>query len=337
MKPFTQTFAREHLLRLVLTIALIGVALNASAFLGLGRKSSEDTIAQAARRAGELSREAELAWGADNNPKRAIELYQQAIDICLETEEANPKGELGSVRFYRAFCETQIDRVKFDSATSSQRNVAVMVKPRPPTTSPQATSYPDSPERATPITPSTATPITPSTATPITPATASPAPPAPPLKTAPALSAADITEEVEWARDMIEGDGDDEARQSLLKVLRTDPVHADARLLLATLECKAGEFKEALLILEDLEQEHPSTTTYLLLSGAYLGTGEPYRAMLALDKLLALNPTHPDALINMAYLTMELSGKASEAAMYYRQALKCGAAPDTALARRLGL
>lgn len=196
-----------------------------------------------------------------------------------------------------------------------------MVKPRPPTTSPQATSYPDSPERATPITPSTA----------------SPAPPAPPLKTAPALSAADITEEVEWARDMIEGDGDDEARQSLLKVLRTDPVHADARLLLATLECKAGEFKEALLILEDLEQEHPSTTTYLLLSGAYLGTGEPYRAMLALDKLLALNPTHPDALINMAYLTMELSGKASEAAMYYRQALKCGAAPDTALARRLGL
>ena len=321
MKPFTQTFAREHLLRLVLTIALIGVALNASAFLGLGRKSSEDTIAQAARRAGELSREAELAWGADNNPKRAIELYQQAIDICLETEEANPKGELGSVRFYRAFCETQIDRVKFDSATSSQRNVAVMVKPRPPTTSPQATSYPDSPERATPITPSTA----------------SPAPPAPPLKTAPALSAADITEEVEWARDMIEGDGDDEARQSLLKVLRTDPVDADARLLLATLECKAGEFKEALLILEDLEQEHPSTTTYLLLSGAYLGTGEPYRAMLALDKLLALNPTHPDALINMAYLTMELSGKASEAAMYYRQALKCGAAPDTALARRLGL
>ena len=314
------------LLRIVCAAALLLFAAGeAQALFGWGGKG-DDKIGAALKRAGELAREAELAWANDGDAARAVALYQQAVDLCLEAEANHPKGDLGSVRFHRAFCETQIDRVKFDAATGPQRRVAVMPTPAPtnPAVAQPAAAPAAQPVAASVVAGPVAAPV--ATATAETPAAAS----------AP-LGAAEIAEEVAWARDMLDHDGTGESRTALMKVLRTDPGHREARLLLAVLECREKRFQDALLILEDLRAEREDETIHLLLSGAYLGIGQPYRAMLELDKLLKNTPAHPDALMNMAYLTMELSAKTAEAEMYYRLAVKHGAPRDQAFEKRLGL
>lgn len=302
---------KSRTLRVVCAAALLlFAAMEAQALFGFGGKK-EDKVGATLRRAGELAREAELAWADDGDVARATALYQQSIDLCLAAEANNPKGDLGSIRFHRAFCETQIDRVKFDAATGPQRRVAVM-PPRVPTN---------------PVMEQSATARSVDT---------------PPLavrstEDSVAMDAKAIAEEIAWARDMLEHDGTKESRGALMKVLRVAPDHRVARTLLAVLECREQNFQDALLILEDLRIEEEDETIYLLLAGAYLGTGQPYRAMLELDKLLKQSPSHPDALLNMAYLTMELSAKTTEAEMYYRLAIKYGAPRDLVFEKRLGL
>jgi len=299
-------------------LALVAICVlqvgSAWALFGFGNKSA-DHIGQAVKRSGELAREAELVWLQDRDEKKALALYEEAIDLCLETEMAYPKGELGSIRFNRAYCETQIDRIKFDAATGKQRSVAVMSsnKTPAPETAPTAPARQDEPTRE-----------------PIKAVVAATAPPNSDTKV-------DAAEEIAWARDMLDSDDVSESRTALQKVLRTAPHNREAQFLMAVVASKEGEFHDAVLILEDLQAEQPSDEGYLLLAGAYLGIGEAYRAMLELDKLLQRRPTHADALMNMAYLTLELSGKTAEAATYYQMAIKYGAPPDKNFAKRLGL
>lgn len=268
----------------------------------------------AVKRATELSREAELAWKENQDAARALALYQQAVDLCLEAEEKNPKANLGSLRFRRAFCETQMDRVKFDAATGSQRRIAVMGAPgaTPPAAAPPADA--GNPEAPVPE------------AARATGAGAQPA----------EDGARPVADGLAWARDMLDANGDREAREALMAVLRVEPDNRTARLLLAALECKRQAFQDALFILEDLQAEREDECVQLLIAGAYLGAKQPYRAMLELDKLLARTPTHPDALMNMAHLSMELSGKPAEAERYYRLAVAFGAPRDPDFEKRLG-
>ncbi|MEI8354474.1 MAG: hypothetical protein WCG22_08220, partial [Lentisphaerota bacterium] len=145
-----------------------------------------------------------------------------------------------------------------------------------------------------------------------------------------------VADELAWARDMLDAGDSGEAKTALMNVLRADSENRPARLMLALLECRRRAFQDALVILEDLQAEREDEAVQLLIAGAYLGAGQPYRAMLELDKLLTKNPTHPDALMNMAYLTMEMSAKPAEAERYYRLAVKFGVARDPAFEKRLG-
>ncbi len=283
-------------------LLLVLTATESQAFFGRSRKASSE-IEAVVKRASELAREAELAWEGDQDAAKAVALYEQAIDLCLEAEENYPKSDLGQVRFRRAFCETQIDQVKFDAATGKQRRVAVMD---------------GAPEASAPTNRTAA---------------------AEPPEARPAAAAdteVSVAEELAWARDMLDANGSEEARASLMNVLKADPDNRPARVLLAVLECKKGAFQDALFILEDLQAEQEDETVQLLIAGAFLGAGQSYRAMLELDKVLAKKPSHPDALMNMAYLTMELSAKPAEAELYYRLAVTFGAQRDAAFEKRLG-
>ena len=58
----------------------------------------------------------------------------------------------------------------------------------------------------------------------------------------------------------------------------------------------------------------------------------------ALDKAMKVEPKRPDGYLNMAWLLLEMNTKESgEAEMYYRQAVKLGAARDRDIERRLGI
>jgi len=307
-EPEPRRKGRTGATRLICAAVLLFAATEGQAFFGRSNKASEE-IEAAAKRASDLSREAELVWKNDQDCARAEVLYQQAVDLCLEAEAKYPKADLGAVRFRRAFCETQIDQVKFDAATGPRRRMAVMGAPPAVSAETQAAEA-DNPDEAAEA------PVE-----------------APPEENQPAS----VEDELAWARDMLDTDDPAEAKTALLNVLRADSENRPARLMLAVLECKRRAFQDAILILEDLQADREDEAVQLLIAGAYLGAGQPYRAMLELDKLLTKNPTHPDALMNMAYLTLEMSTKAAEAEMYYRLAVKFGASRDPAFEKRLGL
>jgi tetratricopeptide (TPR) repeat protein len=307
-EPEPRRKGRTGATRLICAAVLLFAATEGQAFFGRSNKASEE-IEAAAKRASDLSREAELVWKNDQDCARAEVLYQQAVDLCLEAEAKYPKADLGAVRFRRAFCETQIDQVKFDAATGPRRRMAVMGAPPAVSAETQAAEAGNPDEAAE-------APVE-----------------APPEENQPAS----VEDELAWARDMLDTDDPAEAKTALLNVLRADSENRPARLMLAVLECKRRAFQDAILILEDLQAEREDEAVQLLIAGAYLGVGQPYRAMLELDKLLTKNPTHPDALMNMAYLTLEMSAKPAEAEMYYRLAVKFGASRDPAFEKRLGL
>jgi tetratricopeptide (TPR) repeat protein len=307
-EPEPRRKGRTGATRLICAAVLLFAATEGQAFFGRSNKASEE-IEAAAKRASDLSREAELVWKNDQDCARAEVLYQQAVDLCLEAEAKYPKADLGAVRFRRAFCETQIDQVKFDAATGPRRRMAVMGAPPAVSAETQAAEAGNPDEAAE-------APVE-----------------APPEENQPAS----VEDELAWARDMLDTDDPAEAKTALLNVLRADSENRPARLMLAVLECKRRAFQDAILILEDLQADREDEAVQLLIAGAYLGVGQPYRAMLELDKLLTKNPTHPDALMNMAYLTLEMSAKPAEAEMYYRLAVKFGASRDPAFEKRLGL
>jgi tetratricopeptide (TPR) repeat protein len=302
-------------MRLICAAVFLLAATEGHAFLGLSNKASGE-IEAVAKRASDLSREAELVWKNDQDGVRAEVLYQQAVDLCLEAEAKYPKADLGAVRFRRAFCETQIDQLKFDVATGPQRRVAVMGA-LPAVPAEKKAVVAGNPDEAA--------------------GTPSGTPPEAPAEVQSATNRpVSVADELAWARDMIDAGDSGEAKTALMNVLRADSENRPARLMLALLECRRRAFQDALVILEDLQAEREDEAVQLLIAGAYLGAGQPYRAMLELDKLLTKNPTHPDALMNMAYLTMEMSAKPAEAERYYRLAVKFGVARDPAFEKRLG-
>jgi|694.fasta_scaffold129684_2 tetratricopeptide (TPR) repeat protein len=302
-------------MRLICAAVFLLAATDGQAFFGRSNKAPGE-IEASAKRASDLSREAELVWKNDQDGVRAEALYQQAVDVCLEVEAKYPKADLSAVRFRRAFCETQVDQLKFDAATGPRRRVAVMgaLPAVPAEKKAVVAGHPDE---------ATGTP----SETPLE---------APADVQSVTNRPVSVADELAWARDMLDAGDSGEARTALMNVLRADSGNRPARLMLAVLECKRRAYQDALLILEDLQAEREEEAVQLLIAGAYLGAGQPYRAMLELDKLLTNNPTHPDALMNMAYLTMEMSAKPAEAERYYRLAVKFGVARDPAFEKRLG-
>ena len=138
---------------------------------------------------------------------------------------------------------------------------------------------------------------------------------------------------------MIQVDRFEDAERALIKVLKKEPEHKEARFLMALSKVQQGKPSDALIILADLMEDAPAEeSTLLLAAGAYLATGAYVKSMEALDKTLKAHPKRPDAYLNMAWLLLEMRPDATaEAEMYYRQAVKLGLSRNRDMERRLGI
>ncbi len=71
-----------------------------------------------------------------------------------------------------------------------------------------------------------------------------------------------------------------------------------------------------------------------------MGASRYHDALLALDSAIRINPADPNAYMNLAWLTLVMPNDANtlkNAEIYYRQAVRHGAARDRALETRIGL
>ena len=142
------------------------------------------------------------------------------------------------------------------------------------------------------------------------------------------------------ARMLMEDGNLSEAAAVLIPMLRHDPANRQVRLLLAIVRTRQSRYDEAIVALEDLRGIREDMPILLALSGAYMGAVRYHDALLTLDRAVRLNPADPNPYLNLAWLTLVMPQEADtlkNAEIYYRQAVRRGAARDRALETRIGL
>ena len=269
---------------------------------------------------------------AEGDSKLAIELYRKAMDALVEVEMAHiawaATTEFGPVRLRKAFCETRIDGIMLDEAKTFSRMIVVtdtqdLEKKR----AERLKKAESDPEEVVPVKVGAKG------------GGAAMAVDAEPEDGEAADGPVQISEELEWAKDMILVERFEDVEQALIKVLRVDRENREARFLMSLSRMRQGKHAEALVVLDDLLEDNAmDEPTLLLAAGAYVATGAYSKAIDALDRAMKVNPKRPDACINMAWLLLEMRpDDISEAELYYRQAVKMGASRLRDLERRLGI
>ncbi len=309
---------------------LIGVAPMAA--IAKEKAPKEPKVVELLTNVNELMSDASAAY-VDGNAKEAIEIYRKAMLELDRIEDDNPvratTSEFAPVKFRRALCETETDRIMLEEMNATARTVTVtdttaLEKKRAERKKAAETN--NMPEAAIKLT--TKQGKEPDVETIDEPAR---------------KERSDIKfslkEELEFAKDMLSVDHFDATEKSLVKILKHDPENLEARLLMALLRVQQNQASDALIVLDDILQSVPEDESALLLSsGAYTATGNYAKALEALDKALKVNPKRPDAYHNMAWLLIEMNpDKLEEPEMYYRQAVKLGGPRDRDLERRLGI
>ncbi len=296
-------------------------------------KEKEQKVSELMKDANDFMSKAQTAY-VDGSAKEAIELYRKALAEIARVEDKDPKrastSEFAPVRFRKALCETEIDRIMLEEVNATARTVAVTdtsaleakraerKKAAETNNLPEATvklSLKQGGERSVADVPET--------------------------ENAPNDSdkPINIKSELEWAKDMLSVDRFDDVEKALLKILKKEPANRDARLLMALARVQQGKHAEAVVVLDDLLADNPDDEpTLLLAAGSYAATGNYPKAMGILDKALKVNPKRPYAYYNMAWLLLEMKpATTDEPEMYYRQAVKLGGTRDRDLERRLGI
>ena len=303
-------------------------------------KEKKPKVSELMKEANDLMSQAQTSY-VDGESKKAIELYRKALTEIARVEGENPRevasSEFAPVRFRKALCETEIDRIMLEDVNATARTVAVT-----DTSSLEAKRADRKKAAETNNVPEAALKLSAKQGS-------KDAPQDEPEKGAPApgtnavAEAADkplnVKDELEWAKDMLSVDRFGDAEKALIKVLKKEPENRDARFLMALAHVQQGKHAEALVVIDDLLSDNASDEpTLLLAAGAYAAAGNYSKAMDALDRVMKINPKRPDGYHDMAWLLLEMKPKeSSEAEMYYRQAVKLGGARDRDLERRLGI
>jgi tetratricopeptide (TPR) repeat protein len=283
-----------------------------------------------------MSKAQEAYIGDDS--KKAIALFRDALAALIKVEQDNPdfapSPDFAPVRFRKAICETEIERILLAEAQASSRTIAVtdtreLEEMRADRKRAAATnrvievtrklnSKQSGAEVDAVVVSMDAAKLDQKTI------------PEAPVK---------VSEELEWAKDMLLVERFEEADRSLVKVLKKEPENKEARFLMALSKVEQGKPTDALIVLADLLEDSPSDESILLLAaGAHLAIGAYTKSMEILDKVMKTNPRRPDAYLNMAWLLLDMRPDAlSEAEMYYRQGVKLGLPRNRDLERRLGI
>jgi tetratricopeptide (TPR) repeat protein len=329
----------KYALFCVLMVCVCGAEENPSAPApASARNKKKPQVLELIRPANDLMSKAQEAYIGDDS-KQAIALFRDALAALIKLEEEYPDWaptpDFSPVRFRKAICETEIERILLEEAQASARTVAVtdtreLEKIRAERKRAAETN------RMVEVTRKLSAKSSGVQGDASTVATESPKPP---VTTEASSGPVKIGEELEWAKDMIQVDRFEDAERALIKVLKKEPEHKEARFLMALSKVQQGKPSDALIILADLMEDAPAEeSTLLLAAGAYLATGAYVKSMEALDKTLKAHPKRPDAYLNMAWLLLEMRPDATaEAEMYYRQAVKLGLSRNRDMERRLGI
>lgn len=323
-----------RVLKIIFVLCLAGVGvLPTSVFAN----EKTQAVSVLLKEANELMSQAQVAY-IDGDSKVAIEKYRATLKEIERVEQQYAQraatSEFAPVRFRKALCETEVDRIMLEEANATARTVAVTdtsaleakvaarnqvaitnaVTPTAVTLNTKQGAVADSGARVT-----------------TEPATTNKAN----IKDA----AVAVKKELEWAKDMLVVDRFTEVDQAVLKVLKMEPANREARFLMALSCVQQGKHVDASVVLDGLLADQASDESVLLLaSGAYASTGNYVKAMAMLDQAMKLNPQRPDGYYNMAWLLLEMNpSKIDDPELYYRQSVKLGGARDRALEKRFGM
>lgn len=309
-----------------------------SASVASTAKGKKPPVLELIKPAVDLMAKAQEAYIATDS-KKAIALFREALALLVKLERDypvwSPTATFSPVRFRKAICETEIERILLEEAQASSRTIAVtdtteLEKMRAERTRMAQTN------RVMEVTRKLNSKANGEEVDEVAVKADAAKPPA---KVAETNAPVRVREELEWAKDMILVENFSEAETALVKVLKKEGENKEARFLLALAKVQQGKAPDALIILTDLLEETPNNEAMLLLaSGAYLAAGAHTKAMALLDTVMKANPQRPDAYLNMAWLLLDMRPDANaEAELYYRQAVKLGLARNRDMERRLGI
>ena len=100
------------------------------AFPGLAasEKAAQKKVSELLKKANDLVLEAQAAY-VDGDNTKAIELYREALKEIERVEQENPSrmnsSEFAPVRFRKALCETEVDRIILEDANATARTLSV--------------------------------------------------------------------------------------------------------------------------------------------------------------------------------------------------------------------
>ncbi|MDD2600474.1 MAG: hypothetical protein PHO37_14830 [Kiritimatiellae bacterium] len=297
--------------------------------------------------ANEIMDEAQKTY-VDGDSVKAVELYRKALVELIKIEQQYPERvtsvDFAPLRFRRALCETEVDRIMLDTVNASSRSVAVtdtreLERKRRERAEEAATNKFAKVSKR--LTPKGGDGRTWETVLPEPEIVEAPAKDSAEKKPAEKLSAKDVNmaEELEWAKDMFSVEKYAEAEKSLILILRDDPESFKVRYLMALTLMRQNKLMDAGIVLEDLLDDYGGDEGVLLLAaGLYTATQQYAKAMTTLDKALQAAPHRPDGYINMAWLLLEMNPKQlGDPEMYYRRSVELGGKRDNELEKRLGI
>ncbi|MFA7174440.1 MAG: hypothetical protein WC340_13705 [Kiritimatiellia bacterium] len=297
--------------------------------------------------ANEIMDEAQKTY-VDGDSTKAIELYRKALVELLKIERQYPErvtsADFAPLRFRRALCETEVDRIMLDTVNSSSRSVAVtdtreLERKRRDRAAEAATNKLAKVSKK--LTPKGSDGRAMETELPEPEIIDAPSKGSLEKTSAGKLSAKEVNlaEELEWAKDMLSVEKYDEAEKSLILILRSEPESFKARYLMALTLMRQNKLTDVRMILEDLLADFGQDEGVLLLAaGFYTVTQQYAKAVALLDKALKAAPERPDGYINMAWLLLEMNPKQlNDPELYYRRSVELGGSRDNELEKRLGI
>ena len=326
----------------LIACVILGLSANPLFAADEGKSEKPKKVSELLRQANAWVSQAQEAY-VDGKGNEAIELYRKSLKEIERVIRENPdrakESEFAPVRFRKSLCETEIDRIILEESQATARvltvtDTAALSRKRLARRREAETNH--VPEKAVALDVKRADG---STLSKKERAKIDKMAEREIAKSSGPEKKLDIKGELEFAKDMISVDRLKDARLSLLKILKADPEHREARYLMAVYQLQVGEGGDAQIILDDLLADDPKDEAALLLSaGASYVAGRYMDSMGFLDRALKANPRRPEGYYDMAWLLLEMNGKdLSQPEMYYRQAVKLGGPRDRDLERRLGI
>ena len=317
-----------HIFRAAIVGALLACATTSQAFSLFGGDSKSDAAA-AIKKADKILSRADSAYDG-GNPDQALDLYKRALEIYEKLEKDFPGVEDGVAAYRIAYCGDQIAQISGVVSTNPPEDG--QDEKRPAVAMPKSDFSLEDPLDTPAFEMDTFADASANEA-----GAAGISPIDDPndegalAELPPAAIAALLAE----AKDALDAGRVNDAATAAIDLLRADPQNRAGRIMMGVIRTRQQRFDEALVALEDVLAEEEDEAVLLAIAGAYQASGRMNHALLALDKAIRLNPKHPAAFMNMAWL-MLASNEAKAAEANYREAVRLGAPRDKQLERKLG-